>query len=265
MNVIRPLNVLLAGATVWLGAWLTAVPLLAPRTWVATLVVMLYTAAGNVMNDVYDLAVDRLNRPERALPSGRITSGQARLLYRLLFGAGTLLALYQGLYWIAVPALALIVWYNRRLQHTPLAGNLVVALLTVLPLWYAACLSAYHALLFPSLLIFLVQLAREIVKDIEDCAGDRLRDARTLPLLIGERRALLAAAGLNLLLWLVALLAWYREYYTVLLPLVVLLVILPLTLWGFLQAGRQGAWRRLQMSLKLVMIIGFVTLIFGVR
>ena len=265
LNVIRPLNVILAGATVLLGAWLTVVPLADLRPLLAVLIVMLFTAAGNIMNDVCDLQSDRINRPLRALPSGQLTVQNAKRFYQALFVGGSLLSLYQGLYWIALPALMLIIWYNLQLQKKALIGNVVVALLTVLPLWYAAGLSRPTRLLFPTLLILIIQLAREIVKDVEDMAGDRLQSARTLPLLIGAKPALAAACGLNIVLWTVAVLAWRLQYYQMILPLIVVAVIVPITVYGFLHAWRHAGWRQLQLILKLDMIIGFLALIMGVN
>ncbi|MBC8478755.1 MAG: geranylgeranylglycerol-phosphate geranylgeranyltransferase [Candidatus Delongbacteria bacterium] len=264
LSVIRPLNVLLAGATVLLGVWLTSGSLQTWRTAVAVFIVMLFTAAGNIMNDICDLTSDRINQPQRPLPSGRISLFTARCAYLVGFGGGILLSLYRELYWIALPALLLIIWYNRQLQKTAVAGNLVVSLLTVLPLWYAAALPQWRLLIFPTLLILLIQLSREIVKDIEDREGDSHQGARTLPLLIGPGPALAVAAALNLLLWITALLAWWLHFYQLVLPLVVLLGILPLTLYGFQHAWRQSDWRRLQLILKLDMIIGFAALIAGI-
>jgi geranylgeranylglycerol-phosphate geranylgeranyltransferase len=264
LSMIRPLNVVLAGATVLLGAWLTDVPLFSLRGELAVLIVMLFTAAGNIMNDLCDLQSDRVNRPRRALPAGRISLKTASLFYRTGFIAGLVLSLYQSLYWIAIPALLLIVWYNLQLQKTVLAGNLSVAVLTVLPLWYAADIRCWSELLLPSLLILFVQLAREIIKDIEDMKGDSLQAAHTLPLVAGTLSAFLLALILNLVLWIVALLSWWMGYYNLILPLVVLLLIMPLTLWGFIRAWRQARWRSLQQILKLDMIIGFIVIIIGV-
>jgi geranylgeranylglycerol-phosphate geranylgeranyltransferase len=263
-SMIRPLNVLIAGAAVLLGAWLTDVSLLGLRTDLAVLIVILFTAAGNTMNDVCDLQSDLVNRPRRPLPAGRISLTTARLFYWICFATGFLLALYQSLYWIALPALLLIVWYNLHLQRTVLFGNLSVAILTVLPLWYAADPAHWRDLLLPSLLVLMVQLAREIIKDIEDMKGDQLQAARTLPLVAGTESAFLLALLLNVLLWCLALLSFWLGYYSIILPLAVLLLIMPLTLWGFVFAWRQSGWRRLQQILKLDMIIGFVVIIIGV-
>ncbi len=264
LSMIRPLNVIIAGATVLLGAWLTDISLLNFRTCLAVLVVMLFTAAGNTMNDICDLQSDLLNRPQRPLPAGRVSVTSARLFYWISFITGLLLSLYQSLYWIAVPALLLIIWYNLHLQRTILFGNLSVALLTVLPLWYAADPERWRDLLLPSLLVLLVQLAREIIKDIEDMAGDRLQAARTLPLVTGTLPAFMLSVFLNLALWIVALLSWWLGYYNIILLLAVLLLITPLTLWGFVRAWRLTDWRRLQQILKLDMIIGFIAIIIGV-
>ena len=100
IELMRPKNLILAGATVPLGAYFALMkessgfPVLAVSLHV--LAVVLFTGAGNAMNDIKDAAIDRTAHPMRPLPSGRLTTGQARAFTSLLWG-GSVFAHVGGL------------------------------------------------------------------------------------------------------------------------------------------------------------------------
>jgi geranylgeranylglycerol-phosphate geranylgeranyltransferase len=156
------------------------------------LTVFLVTGAGNAINDYYDREIDAINRPTRPIPSRRI-SARAALYYSLvLFAAGCLFAGLVNQICLAVAAFnsLLLILYARNLKATPLAGNISVAFLTGSTFLFGGAATGAAGLLanqVPFLLSFLVSMSREIAKDIEDMAGDRLGGARTLPILAGER------------------------------------------------------------------------------
>jgi len=78
-------------------------------------------------------------------------------------------------------------------------GNLAVAAIAGLPLFYGALAVAHPAAgVVPWALAAWIHLVREIVKDIEDEPGDRAAGRRTLPIALGRRRAAFAAAALAL-------------------------------------------------------------------
>jgi len=198
-EILRPFNCMMAAAAAIIG--LAIAGGLGPRsTALIFLVVFLVTGAGNAINDYYDREIDSVNRPARPIPSGRI-SPQAALNYSLaLFAAGCLLAGLVNQVCLALAAFnsALLFLYARNLKATPLAGNICVAFLTGSTFLFGGAAAGLQGLLanqVPFLLSFLVSMSREIAKDIEDMAGDRLGGARTLPILAGERlSAALAAA-----------------------------------------------------------------------
>lgn len=94
LRLVRPLNVVLAGFAVGVGAsvpggGISFVPALG---W-AALAAALITAGGNALNDVVDAGVDRVNKPERPVASGRISPGAATLAAAVLLAAGVAAAL----------------------------------------------------------------------------------------------------------------------------------------------------------------------------
>jgi geranylgeranylglycerol-phosphate geranylgeranyltransferase len=157
------------------------------------LVVFLITGAGNAVNDYFDYQIDRVNRPNRPIPSGRIKRKTALRLSVSLFGIGIILSFSLGPLCLFLAAFnsILLFLYAITFKRTVLIGNVVVAYLTgstfifgsALEIFNYECIQ-YSMILF--LLAFFPSLVREIVLDIDDMEGDRQGGAETLPIKIGR-------------------------------------------------------------------------------
>lgn len=154
----------------------------------------LVTAGGNVLNDYLDRDVDRTNHPDRPLVTGEVSPGTARALAAALFVLGVAAAVPVALVrpWVAVIlaiAVASLLGYEFRFKSRGFVGNGVVALLTGLVFLYGGAAAGRPVLLLPfAAMAFLATLSREVIKDMEDVAGDIGRS--TLP----KTRGLPAAA-----------------------------------------------------------------------
>jgi 4-hydroxybenzoate polyprenyltransferase len=169
--------------------------------WVAaSLGLLALAAAGNAENDVLDAEADRINRPDRPLPSDRISPQAALLWAALLYLIGILLP--GVLSWshagLAMGMAALLWMYNRRWKRAPLAGNLCVSLLCALAVYFPEWpgLPLYTGI--PVLFAFLTTLAREIAKDLQDRPGDKIAGYRTWPLVSGPTRPGQTVLGLHI-------------------------------------------------------------------
>ena len=159
----------------------------------------LLAAAGNADNDICDLAVDRVNRPNRPLPAGTLTLRQAEAVRLGLVLTALLLALRLG--WLevvgAVSALGLTAWYTRALKCVPLAGHLLVGGLTAVPLLYGGLVAGNGAAtLWAAGGVGFFFAGRELVKAIHDVPGDERAGCRTVPVAWGEAWAWRVSAGL---------------------------------------------------------------------
>jgi geranylgeranylglycerol-phosphate geranylgeranyltransferase len=172
-----------------------------------------FAGAGNALNDYVDRAVDHAAHPHRPLPSGRALPAEARALAWALFVVAMLAAFAVGrdVLTLVGASLLLMVLYEYHYKAHGLPGNLAIATLTAAPFVVGALtvgrLGPQTAVLAGMALC--ATLAREIVKDVEDMAGDAGR--RTLPMRIGPERARRVAQGavlvgvaLSPLPWLVA-------------------------------------------------------------
>ncbi|KXS40193.1 MAG: prenyltransferase [Methanolobus sp. T82-4] len=170
------------------------------------LTVFLITGAGNAINDYYDIDIDRINKPDRPIPSGRIGLSTALYFSLALFALGTLFAFIInpvcGI--IALVNSMLLIYYARTLKRTAFLGNLAVGYLTGSTFLFGGAVFFERGGLEDVFILFLLAtlatIAREIVKDIEDIDGDMRDGARTLPIVIGPGKA----AGIAALIGLVA-------------------------------------------------------------
>ena len=199
VRLVRPLNVVMFFAGVALGGLLGAGLEAFSGLHGRALVLAMWSAAligagANAINDVFDLEIDRVNRPDRPLPSRAVSVGTARLVWMAtaLVGVG-LSALLSPLHLgIALGAVVLLYAYSAWLKRMPLAGNLAVALILGVAILYGGLAVAPEgsaALWLGAAFAFVTTLAREIAKDVEDMIGDEVEGARTLPLSAGPRVA----------------------------------------------------------------------------
>ncbi len=188
-HLIRPGNAAISGISIFVAA-LIAGPVAehAVRVLYAVLSGMLITAGANVINDWYDIDIDRLNRPERMLPSGRITPAAALVFSIILFVCGIIFSIfisYAALF-VAVVTSFLLVVYSAALKRMLWWGNLCVAFLGGLAFVYGAlAVGQPGAGVVPAVFAFLFHLGREILKDAEDIRGDAAARAQTIPIRYG--------------------------------------------------------------------------------
>jgi geranylgeranylglycerol-phosphate geranylgeranyltransferase len=201
----RPVNVLIGAASILLGAVVTGGSLHpAGKIVLACVSGALIMAGANAINDVYDLDIDRINRPHRPLPAAQLSPRTARGLAIFYFTLGVFFSIFLTpvSVVVATTATALLWLYSARLKRTVLWGNLTVSLVAGLAFIYGGLVAGRWAeALIPAGFAFLFHLGREVIKDIEDLAGDRELGAVTLPIRYGRRVALrVAVAAFALLL-----------------------------------------------------------------
>ena len=199
-ELTRPVNTLAAGALTFIGAFVaggavdhaTATAAAVGATWFAT-------AGGNAVNDYFDRDIDRINDPERAIPRGAVSPRGALAFSVVLFAGATVLAVTLPVLALAIAGVNLVglVTYTQYFKGLPGAGNALVAYLGGSTfLFGSAAVGDPLAGAVLAALAALSTFTREVVKDVEDLAGDREEGLRTLPVAVGERRALQLGAGL---------------------------------------------------------------------
>ncbi|WP_313190427.1 UbiA-like protein EboC [Sphingobacterium sp.] len=133
IQIIRPSNVLTAISDVLAGVALACLflqqdlPQVNPLIWITISSMLLYTG-GIVFNDVFDAALDKVERPERPIPSGRIKKSAASILGTLAFAIGCFLAFQVNMtaFYISLAIVLMCLLYNGQAKHHFLAGPIVM-------------------------------------------------------------------------------------------------------------------------------------------
>ena len=264
----RPLNGLITALSVGIGALTADQVLVWPAILLAALSAALINGAGNAFNDLLDIDIDRINRPLRPLPSGRLSPNAARMQSVLLALAGCALAFWLSLWHglIALAVVALLAVYSISLKNSLLWGNVLVAFVGAIAFPYGALAAGdIGRSWIPALFAFLFHLGREIVKDIEDVAGDQIRGERTLPLRWGRAQAGVLVAIVYLLLvgftWMPFFTGIYGALYA--LALLPVQVLVGYVLWQLYRRRAVLADDRLGRLLKVGMFLGLVAIVVG--
>jgi len=268
--ITRPHNVAIAAVAVTAGALTGSATILHPsQIFWAAVAAALITAGGNTLNDVADLAVDAVNKPNRPLPSGRLDPKAALVLAIVLFAAGlaATLPLPPACRLIAAASVGLIVFYDLWASGSTLIGNLVVSLLTGTAFLFGSLAAGTGAWgLIPGVFAFFFDLGREVVKDLEDCEADRTGGLTTLPITAGEgvarRTAIAALLILLALLPVPSLAGWLAFPY---LPIVLAGVGIPvaIVIAGLRRPREAAVYRRFQIIMKVDMIVGLLAILSG--
>ncbi|MBI5355085.1 MAG: UbiA family prenyltransferase [Candidatus Aenigmarchaeota archaeon] len=191
LEITRPNVCALAALGLFVGSVVAKVPL-GPSLAYALAAAVLICAAGNVINDYFDFHIDKVNAPLRPLPSGRMKRLNALYFSFALFIAGIAVSSYVNSQFFAAAIInsAISFMYASNFKRMPLVSNLVVSWLSV-SVYVAAgfvnneWIGGNIALL--ATMSFFAMMAREIIKDVEDMAGDRKGGAMKLPSVIGKR------------------------------------------------------------------------------
>ncbi|MDA3859660.1 MAG: UbiA family prenyltransferase, partial [Melioribacteraceae bacterium] len=171
INITRPLNCLITFFTIVIASYICASIINYQIILIAGLAGALVNAGGNVINDYFDIEIDKINRPNRPLPSGQlqIKTALSSYLYFTLF-AFVISYSYLNTLGIAIVVLtsALMLLYSFKLKSIPLVGNVVVAFSTGLAFHFGSVVVGnVFCGIIPALFAFMISLMRELVKDIE--------------------------------------------------------------------------------------------------
>ena len=154
------------------------------------------TAGVMVTNDYFDKEIDRINRPDRPIPSGMVSERLALIASFIFFVAGLTLSLAGPWYLMAFPlalfSLVISLEYNYKLKRKGLIGNAIVSFNVALPFLYGSIMvgqiTSINALFFGY--AFQANMAREIIKGVPDMQGDKNKGVRTIAVVYGPSLAL---------------------------------------------------------------------------
>jgi 4-hydroxybenzoate polyprenyltransferase len=190
---------------------------------------VMIAAGGNIINDYFDVKADRVNKPEKLIITKHIKRRWAIVTHWALNGIAFSIAIYlsikyQTLWFVFIHLISInTLWfYSMLFKRKVLVGNMMIAAMTALvpilvvvffrvnnyspyphsefdPLSWGADID-YTVIYLIAAFAFIQNMAREIVKDAQDVAGDQLIYVKSLPMVIGESKALKIVIALLLAL-----------------------------------------------------------------
>lgn len=266
VEILRPHNMLAAGLCVAAGYGVAGGREAGPAV-AGAVAAAAATGAGNIINDYFDLGIDRVNKPRRPLPSGRLSPRLALGLYALL----SIALLVYAFAALPAPVAALVAgWqvtlylYAASLKRVFVAGNLLVAAITSSAFIAGGMLAGdVAASVLPFAIGFFFVLSRELVKGAEDVAGDRAAGVRTLAVVAGIDRAALTAAVLMLALAILIPVPAVAGYYGPAYFWTMAVLVLPGLVggaWLVLERRGRATFNRVSWILKAGMFFGILAI-----
>jgi len=193
LRIIRPLNCLMMGFAVIVGASLVSSLNFSINLLLGFITSFTLTGASMAINDYYDREIDAINEPNRPIPSGAVSPKEALFFAFVLSLVGFLAALMTNLSCLAVAVIAWIVsiTYITKGKRTGLPGNFLVSACLVIPFIYGGFVVGQPELpiIIFAAIVFLSATGREVTKGIVDVEGDKSQNIRTIAVLYGERTA----------------------------------------------------------------------------
>ncbi|MCP4363295.1 MAG: UbiA family prenyltransferase [Chloroflexi bacterium] len=264
----RPLTSLTGSLAVLLGGYVAGT-----GNWraigLAVVATFLISMAANAWNDYLDIEIDRINQPQRPLPSG-----QVRLRSALLFSfVLTLLALFITFFinWpafiIAVGSAVLLYMYSWRLKSTVLFGNCTIAIISAMSAIFGGVAAGN---VWPSLwlatIIFSAIMGREILKTLADYEGDLRQHCRTISTVWGRRPARIVFFLMGAVTILTMMLPYIFQVYRPIYAIIVALGVFPVLLYVVTKVTRYRTGpqlERLSQLMKYDFLIWFLAVFLG--
>lgn len=306
LSLIRPLNLLIVAATMYGTGWYfegiyglqTGHILLGKSFSLLVISTLMIAAAGNIINDYFDVRADRINKPHRVV-IGKFVKRRVAIVSHwglnfVAFGIAVYLSWTLDTFWylfIHLLSINILWFYSTYLKRQFLSGNLAIAALTGMVPVLTGLFFHQYAIRNPEVQLqsqlpfdqyegpfyvlwisfglatfaFILNLAREIVKDMEDVEGDLKLSAKTLPIVLGYKKSKWIAAGVLSCAVISSLLVW--NYYNSISLLHMLPILcsaaLVMLCFGLLSGAREiKHYRRINHLIKLAMVCGLCSPVY---
>ncbi len=255
-----------------------------PESLLIILTCCLTAAGGYIINDLFDVETDHVNRPNKRILKRDISHKAAIVYYIVLTALGQICGYYAGLgIGLFASAIAVLLYfYSSDLKAMGLPGNSLIAFMSGSVIYIASrgiheINSAYFAEY--AFLAFLLTMARELVKDAEDVEGDKEQGCETFPILHGTRKTNILSNVILALIVIFLVTAAYLlsiepffnvkstiEIQSFIYPAFLLLALVPMILksmWMIGKANNKRDYKKISKWLKLTMLIGLISVLFS--
>ena len=244
-------------------------------------------AAGYIINDIYDVETDLVNKPDKVIIGKTISEKKAYYLFIAFNVIGVLVGFYlshlvgrSGFFALFVIISGLLYLYASYLKQMLLVGNIVISILVAMSLVLVGLfellpvvttqnqetqLTFFKIIFDYAVFAFILNLLREMIKDIEDIDGDYKAGMNTLPIALGRDRAakiIFALSFLPVLLVVYYLVTYmYKQLLVVVYFLTTVIAPMIYIIIKLYTADTKKDYSRLSTLFKIVMVFGMLSLL----
>lgn len=264
----RPLNCLITFLSIWVGAVVAGRSLITLRIFDAALAGAFIAAYGNTVNDIFDIEIDKMNKPYRPLARGDVSRSDAisAALYFAIAGLGLSIFVHIYAALITLFAIGALYAYTPIFKGKPYLGNILIACISSISFIVGglAVDNPFGAMILV-VFAFLLHFAREIVKDIQDRAADSAHDINTAAVsdVIIARKV---AIAILLILILATLAPYCSKQYGLVYLLIVLFgadFLVALSIAILFKTSSASKMRLASAYLKAAMPLGLLAILIG--
>ncbi len=226
----------------------------------------LVIASGYIINNFYDAEKDLINKPRKSMLDRLVSQRFKLTTYFVLNFLAVFAASYvsfRAVFFFSAYIFG--IWfYSHKLKRVPFIGNFVSATLAIAPFFAVfVYYKNFEASIFVhAMFLFLLILAREMIKDLENMAGDMAQDYRTIPVLYGTKVSKILISILILLTLLPSILLIYffdvGYMYLYFIGSIFLLFLFLVMLW---KAKTKLHYVGLHNILKFIIIVGVFSIL----
>jgi 4-hydroxybenzoate polyprenyltransferase len=244
-------------------------------------------AAGNIINDIYDVETDSINKPNEVIIGKQVSENLAYNLFFALNIIGVILGFYlshsvgkSSFFAIFVIISIALYVYASYLKGTVLFGNILISFLVAMsiiivgifdllpaitPQNRATQLTFFDIIFDYAFFAFLINLIRELIKDIQDVDGDYKSGMNTLPIVLGRERANKITFSLSIIP--IGVVIYFMVTYLYKLPVAIgyfLLFVIAPSIYATIKifgANNNLQYKHISLVYKLVMLFGILSLL----
>jgi geranylgeranylglycerol-phosphate geranylgeranyltransferase len=270
IEITRPVNLILTFVSIIIAAVICSARTIAPdKILFASISGALAAAAGNIINDLFDIEIDRINRPGRPLASNNLSPHNAVILFIIcsILSLAFSCFINRLAFIVDASALILLFLYSFRLKRIIILGNFIVAFLTGLAFIYGGiAVNSIKYAYIPAVFALLINLIREIVKDMEDIEGDKSQGIISFPYLYGFSSSKKVVMLFSLLLIMATFIPFLFNYYKIEYFIIVMSVVNPIliySLYSLFKNDTKKNLNKISFLLKLDMLFGLIAIYLG--
>ena len=282
IEILRPINDIMGSLTVIIGILNTmsgiSIEKLIINFVLGVLTYFFIAGSGMVINDIYDIEIDKINRPERPIPRGAITLTQAKYYFGAILLVGIIISIIHSiiinlgfLNVIIAAFFGLIGWvYAKWGKKSGFFGNIIVSVSFSIGLVYGAVLNSFEIPLYIYyffLTCFFLLLSREVIKGCEDIEGDQKLGVKTLAIKIGVKKSTYISLSFAILAIVFFILPIFTNILNKLLFLISMIFGIITVLYAVISMFKANlekeAFSKISLSLKIGAFLGLITFILA--